>query len=307
MLASTTTREKQQRSTAAFDRAFEENQLGVDFFRSRQYDSAILSFWWSLANLQTFSTTATNELTSLTSSLFGESSTNDVWSPWAVIRSLGTGIATSALAKNTIPHDEYAEDALPVEGNDTGCHYAPPSHSRALLNWHSLPTAVVHSNNNANINIDSNATATTSAPSSGLGYVWIEFERHSIVPVVDTTAIFRNPIVLKEEHRAGLEDPPNKNISMIRASLLFNLGLAHQMKAASLATSVCDNPYLDWTLQEEPWLFLRKAILLYDLSMNVQQLEGVLIGQTNAMALCNNIGQCYRSIDRTSESDAWNR
>lgn len=82
----------------------------------------------------------------------------------------------------------------------------------------------------------------------------------------------------------------------IEASILFNMGLAHHTQAA----------LLDSREGEVLATMLEKAILLYELSLGIQEKSQAPISQMYLMALCNNIGQCHASLLRYSEAYDWN-
>ena len=51
---------------------------------------------------------------------------------------------------------------------------------------------------------------------------------------------------------------------------------------------------------------LEKAILLYGLSLSLQESELAPISNVYMMALCNNIGQCHASLLRQGDAQRWN-
>ncbi len=97
--------------------------------------------------------------------------------------------------------------------------------------------------------------------------------------------------------REAFADPSRScsgsDLVRIEASILFNMGLAHHAQAALLDS-------------DSGKAMLEKAILLYELSLGIQETARAPISQMYLMALCNNIGQCHASLLRYSEAYDWN-
>jgi hypothetical protein len=107
-------------------------------------------------------------------------------------------------------------------------------------------------------------------------------------------------------------------LARIKASILFNVGLVYHTNAGKIATS--NNIGSSGAVQQERKqqqqqqqqrvhmvvaTMLEKAIVLYKLSLSIQELAAP-ISPLYVMALCNNIGQCHSSLFQQPEARRWN-
>lgn len=139
---------------------------------------------------------------------------------------------------------------------------------------------------------------------------------NSMVPI-DTTAIYRYALnlVCHGDCTEAMANPmfscSRADAARIRASVLFNLGLAHHMIAANASSFFINHGdailgiSMGDPLEGVVSRSLEKAKSFYQLSLKLQESEKAPISTHYLMALCNNIGQCYVGLNRRSESIAW--
>jgi hypothetical protein len=133
----------------------------------------------------------------------------------------------------------------------------------------------------------------------------------------DNSSIYRCPISIRCHANSfdAFSNPvvdscSSTDVARIRASILFNLGLAHHMLAENTTQDwISESSYVPSTFADagtDKDMLLEKAATIYKLSLSLQASEQASISTAHIIAICNNIGQCYSSLHQESKSKIWN-
>jgi hypothetical protein len=334
-------------TTSLFHEAVEENNTGVGLIKIGQYESAIKRLYGSLSRMQRFSTIKETipreyyhglcchlqtlesqqqsqqrgqeqEQQDLQNTSQGDDDGDDDCSMMREDGSAGGdeangNCAVSSLTSSSSVSSQVTTTASSSLSSDYCCGHEDCTVSEAPAPAPGISAAA--------------ATTTSSAQHQQYPAFFSNNKNQQ-----NHSTIYRNALCIRchGDSFDALSNPvyscSSTDVARIRASTLFNLGLAHHMLAAMNTATVMPSSSTttssfapqestpsssssvsspDATATAACSMLLEKATTIYMLSLSLQESEQAPISADHVMALCNNLGQCYSSLHQELESKVW--
>jgi peptidoglycan hydrolase-like protein with peptidoglycan-binding domain len=298
-------------TTSLFHEAVEENNAGVDLIKLGEYESAIKRLYGSLSRMQRFS-----KIKEINPREYyhapGHHHHHQTFESQEQSLQRCQEQEQQDL-KNTSQRDE-------ANGN---CAVSSPSFSSSVSSQVATTFSSSSSSSSSDYCCGHEDYTILEAPASGISTAAaaaaITNDQQQQAPFSnnsnqqDNSTIYRDALFIRCHGHSfdAISNPvyscSSTDVARIRASILFNLGLAHHMAAAmntaTVSVSSPDDATAATTVHNNR--LLEKATTIYKLSLSLQESEQAPISADHVMALCNNLGQCYSSLHQESESKVW--